>query len=94
MMLAGLKNKEFRKSSKWIQSRLVGKEYTHVKFINGYGKDKPYFISEYKGFEVSSIDYVAVYDSKPIMVESGDFIINIGKITETNVERNQENNNH
>ena len=53
LMIAGKKNKEFRKPSKWIDSRLIGKSYNFVKFTNGYGNDKPFFYVEYKSFEKS-----------------------------------------
>ena len=36
LMIVGKKNKEFRKPSKWIDSRLIGKSYNFVKFTNGY----------------------------------------------------------
>lgn len=47
---------EIRVKSKWINSRLFNKDgskkhYDLVRYTNGYGKDKPYFIAEYKGFD-------------------------------------------
>lgn len=55
VMVTGEKNQEFRKPTKWILSRLYNKDgtpkhYDVVKFTNGYGKDKPQFVCEYKGF--------------------------------------------
>ena len=55
LMLTGEKKYEFRKASKWIESRLYHsttgerKHYTHVKFINGYGKQRPYVIFKFLG---------------------------------------------
>lgn len=44
VMLTGEKDKEYRKPSKWIVSRLYNKDgtlkkYDVVKFVNGYGHD-------------------------------------------------------
>lgn len=50
LMVKGKKKKEYRKPSRWVFSRLHQKTYDYVKFANGYGPDKPYFICEYKGF--------------------------------------------
>ena len=57
VMVTGEKRNEYRSPTKWIMSRLVDKNgnpkhYDVVKFVNGYGKDKPQFICEYKGFEI------------------------------------------
>ena len=40
-MVTGKKTIEYRRPSKWIKDRLVDKEYEVVKFVNGYGDDKP-----------------------------------------------------
>lgn len=45
--ISGEKNSEFRRPSKWILARILGKDYDLVKFTNGYGSDKPYFICEF-----------------------------------------------
>lgn len=57
VMVTGEKNQEFRKPTQWIKSRLFNKDgtpkkYDVVKFVNGYGKDKPQFVCEYNGFEI------------------------------------------
>lgn len=54
-MESGEKDKEFRKPSKWIKSRLYDKNgktknYTHIKVINGYGNHRPSFIAKFEGF--------------------------------------------
>lgn len=55
-MVTGEKREEFRKPSKWMLSRMFNKnkdgsksfkKYDLVKFVNGYGNDKPYFIAEF-----------------------------------------------
>lgn len=56
VMLSGEKTLEYREPTAWIMSRLFDKngtrkEYDAVKFVNGYGSDKPYFIAEFKGWE-------------------------------------------
>lgn len=59
VMVTGEKTEEYRRSSPWIESRLFTegnqynkKHYDLVLYRNGYGKNKPYFICEYKGFEL------------------------------------------
>ena len=44
LMLSGKKKQEYRKPSRWIESRIADKSYQFIKFTNGYGSDKPYFI--------------------------------------------------
>ena len=53
VMKTGEKDVEFRRKSKWIESRLFDKNgnirrYTQVEFVNGYGATKPRFITEFK----------------------------------------------
>lgn len=55
LMITGEKDFEIRRKSDWIISRLFDKKgllrnYDTVKFTNGYGSDKPFFIVEWKGF--------------------------------------------
>ena len=80
-MVSGKKNVEYRKPSKWIISRLE-KEYDFIKFTNGYGSDKPYFICEYNGFEISKQSKIVYLDNSKIEVEEGSYMINLGKILE------------
>ncbi len=54
VMVTGEKNFEIREKSKWIESRLFDEKgymryYDAIKFVNGYGKDKPYFMARYLG---------------------------------------------
>lgn len=54
VMITGEKKEEYRTNSKWIMSRLdrTNKEKLKlVKFTNGYKKDSPSFITDYKGWE-------------------------------------------
>tara|TARA_B100000787_G_C16163511_1_gene282671 strand:- start:111 stop:422 length:312 start_codon:yes stop_codon:yes gene_type:complete len=82
LMVSGKKKAEYRKPSKWIISRLK-KEYDFIKFTNGYGSDKPYFICEYNGFEISSKSKTIFLVTSKIEIEEGSYIINLGKILET-----------
>ena len=87
VMVTGEKNQEFRKPTKWILSRLYNKDgtpkhYDVVKFTNGYGKDKPQFVCEYKGLEELSGN-VGIYkysNGFEVNVVAGDIIIRCGKI--------------
>ncbi len=54
VMVTGEKSTEYREPSKWILSRLQGKDYDFVKFVNGYGSDKPYFIAKYLGWKIET----------------------------------------
>ncbi len=56
VMITGEKNYEIREFTPWILTRLYErngsrKNYDVVRFSNGYRKDSPYFIAEFKGFE-------------------------------------------
>jgi hypothetical protein len=82
-MVKGGKDIEFRCPSHWIKSRLKGKEYDFVRFANGYKKDAPYFIAEYKGFTITKTAFVVEYvGGLRVPVSPGFYMIFIGKITE------------
>ena len=84
VMVTGEKQFEFREPSTWMASRLTGKTYDVVKFVNGYGKDKPYFIAEYINFVQAQDGFTKSYSNGLIVnVHGGDFIIHLGKIIET-----------
>lgn len=44
MILAGIKNNEYREIKPYWTKRLEGKEYDGVKFVNGYGNHRPYMV--------------------------------------------------
>lgn len=50
MILSGDKKEEYREIKPYWQKRLmiISPAYTHVKFTNGYGKNRPSFIVELK----------------------------------------------
>jgi hypothetical protein len=90
VMITGEKNEEFRKRSAWIMSRLydnIGKpkHYDYIKFVNGYGNDKPYFICKYEGVFECYMKVTKHSYSNGLTVDGigkGDFIILCGKIIE------------
>ena len=81
LMVSGKKKVEYRQPSQWIISRLE-KEYDVIKFTNGYGGDKPYFICEYNGFEISKKSETIYIENSKIEVEKGSYMINLGEILE------------
>jgi len=87
VMVTGEKTIEFRKPSDWIKSRLFNKdgsrkEYDAVKFVNGYGSDKPFFVAIFNGFDTSEDKYKCHLYSNGlnVPVERGDFQIYLGEI--------------
>ena len=81
-MLNGVKKQEYRKASNWIKVRLENKCYKFVKFVNGYGNDKPFFVCEYKGFKISEKYEIVKFDGQKVDVEKGDYIIQLGEIVD------------
>ena len=80
LMLSQKKTIEYRKCSQWIKSRLLNKDYDYVKFINGYGNDRPYFICEFLRYEISNKNYSVFFDENKVDVSKGDYLIHLGKI--------------
>ena len=84
VMISGEKTSEYRRPSKWIESRLIGREYDLVKFVNGYGKDKPYFVAEYKGyFKINVNERMEYSNGFTVDLTAGDYAIQLGNIIET-----------
>lgn len=92
VMVTGEKRYEFRNPSKWIFSRLYNKmgmpiHYDFVEFTNGYGKGKPMFLCEYKGFiQLSHGIHTEPYSNGFHIgfLPSGTVQIELGKILITN----------
>ena len=84
LMISGKKKVEIREQKPWVTSRLknLKKDYDLIKFINGYAGDKPYFICEYKGFEISNKFETLHFENLKIDVKKGDYVIKLGKIIE------------
>lgn len=91
VMVTGEKREEFRKNSDWIRSRLFDqlgneKEYDTIKFVNGYGNHRPYFICEYGGFMECYMEVRdRIYSNGLIVsgITKYDFVIYCGPIIET-----------
>lgn len=96
VMVTGEKDEEFRRDSKWIRSRLMEKNgtpksYAYVKFINGYGADKPYFIAEFHfRVQIARLEEPIKEYSNGLKVklEKGMWVIGLGEIVETGNLRN------
>jgi hypothetical protein len=89
IMVTGEKKQEFRKYSKWIQSRIFDKDnniknYDLIKFVNGYGKDKPYFICRFNGVKKSDVNIHIEYSNGLIIKDLAinDYTIELGDIVE------------
>lgn len=63
VMVTGEKKTEFRRESDWILSRLINKDYDFVKIVHGYGSYRPFFIAEYKGWEMAKEPETHVYSN-------------------------------
>lgn len=82
--LSGEKRIEYRRSSQWITSRLLSKNYDLIRFVNGYGNDKPYFIVEFKGYEIMKKNEQHLFSNGLVVeVKIGDYAIKLGKVIET-----------
>lgn len=77
MILRGEKKEEYREHKPYWSKRLFGKNITHLKLINGYGRDKPYLIIELDGIGVG-------YGKEEWGAIPGEeyFILELGKIIE------------
>ena len=82
LMLSGKKKIEIRKPSEWIKSRLDNRNYRSIRFINGYGKDKPYFVCKYKSYEMATRNQILTFDDKQVKIEVGDYLIHLGEIAD------------
>ena len=89
-MITGEKQYEIREKGSWINSRLFNlegskRQYDVIKFTNGYGKDKPYFIAEYNGF--GQLIYLNETFSNGLNLnftdDSEKWVIQLGEILET-----------
>jgi len=70
---SGEKKIEYRRYAPYYISRIVGKSYDAIKFINGYKKDAPMILVEYQGYVIIDCVETPLGDTKQ-------FAINLGKI--------------
>ena len=85
VMVTGEKHIEIREAKKWIKSRLENRTYKTVRFVNGYGHDKPYFVAEYLGYYIFEGDNATKYtysNEFKAYAFKGDYVIQLGAITE------------
>ena len=54
---AGTKTEEYRLVKPHWVNKLVGKEYTHIIFQNGYSRNAPRIEAEYLGYEVKNFKH-------------------------------------
>lgn len=59
LIASGQKTMEYREMKDYWKKRLENKQYEFVKFINGYSKNSPELLVEYKGLEfpVQCVEY-------------------------------------
>ena len=82
LMLSGKKKIEIRKPSEWIKSRLENRDYRSIRFINGYGNDKPYFVCKYESYEIATKRQLLTFDDKEVKIEVGDYLLYLGEIAD------------
>lgn len=89
VMVTGEKTKEYRELSKWLLSRLYDnngtlKHYDEIEFRNGYGKNRPYFITDFFGWYVNSMTECNEYSNGlAVIVARGNYVICFEHILET-----------
>jgi len=85
MILYGDKREEYREIKPYWKKRLeriyTKKTYTHVKFTNGYGENRPCFVIELKTIDVGfgKKHWGAPRKSEPFV-----FILKLGEVLATN----------
>ena len=60
----GYKIYEYRDLTPYWTTRIVGREYETVRFINGYGRDYPTMVLQYQGYDVHTHDGKQYYRLK------------------------------
>lgn len=75
LIKSGSKTEEYREIKSYWDKRLV-KNYTQIKFRNGYAKNSPNFIIELKGIEVGfgNVQYGAPSTNKVYILKLGNII--------------------
>jgi len=53
----GTKTLEYRDRTEYWKKRIENREYDYIKFRNGYAKDAPTMLVEYKGYECLDKEY-------------------------------------
>lgn len=87
VMVTGEKQIEYRRTSKWIESRLFDKKqvlrpYEYVEFTNGYGADKPWFRAKFMGVTVSDTINVTFTNGLCVNTNEKTYCIQLGEVVE------------
>lgn len=83
VMVTGEKNLEFRYPTPWILARLKN-DYDVIKFVNGYGNDKPYFIADLDFWYMQNgSDQFTYSNGLFVKVPTGTVVIKLGEILKT-----------
>lgn len=88
VMVTGEKPYEYRKPTKFIKDRLIGKDgapmhYDGIKFVNGYGDNRPFFVARFRRFSITKNNSVNAFSNGlTVDVTKGDFVIHLGGIIE------------
>lgn len=85
VMITGEKTIEYRRQSQWMKSRLFDKhgnprEYSYIEFVNGYGKDRPRFTTEFKGVAVVERVYQTFSNGLTIDIKEPVYMIRLGTL--------------
>jgi hypothetical protein len=85
MVASGEKKEEYRLPSKWIFSRLNGKDYDHVEFSHGYGKHVPKVTVEYLGWHQGPGQWKwgGAWNSRYVVIRLGDVISRQNSVVRT-----------
>jgi len=81
--LSGEKKIEYRRKSIWIESRIINKKYDAIKFTLGYGKEKPWMLVQYLGWEEVKSNTFSFSNGLKVIVNDGDYALKLGNILET-----------
>ena len=86
LIKSGNKTSEYREHKKHWISRLIKNnrkvKFDKIKFINGYGSDKPYMIVEFRGLMISKGQNIYAKNGEAIDNDLEYFIILLGNILE------------
>ena len=80
IMVSGEKNIEYRNATKWILSRL-NKSYDDVKFVNGYGRNRPFFTAKFVKWDFAEKNETITYSNgHKVYIKTGMIMIFLGNI--------------
>ncbi len=84
LILSGKKAIEYREFKPYWITRLEGKSFNEIIFINGYGKDRPFMRVEFADISISRFYYAATGKNGEIFkAGTAHYAIVLGKILET-----------